>query len=202
MFGIKPYRRYGKKLRKARDLGQIAPPYPNWLLVIPFPEQEGIVWVSDFTYIHTFPRQVRLPGYHNGFVHPGSRRLVSLAAHSTQLVLLALIDALEKHQPAKYLHSDQGQEYRAMLYCCLAEQAGITISMSHKSSPWENGYQESFYDKFKVDLGDPNRFKTLGELTAEIYLLIYSYNHDRIHTALKMPPRQFADRQRNQVSLN
>ena len=66
--------------------------------------------------------------------------------------------------------------------------------MSHKSSPWENGYQESFYDKFKIDLGDPSRFKTLGELTAEIYLLIHSYNHYRIHTSLKMPPSVFADR--------
>ena len=41
---------------------------------------------------------------------------------------------------------------------------GIVISRSRPGCPWENGYQESFCDKFKVDLGDPNRFKTLGEL--------------------------------------
>jgi putative transposase len=200
LFGIKPYRRHGKKLRKARDLGQITAPYQNWLLLIPFPEHEGIVCVSDFTYIPFHGRFIYLATIMDLF----TREVVGWAiwtAHSTQLVLLALIDALEKHPAAKYIHSDQGQEYKAQLYCRLAEQAGIIVSMSHKSSPWENGYQESFYDKFKVDLGDPNRFKTLGELTAEIYLLIHSYNHDRIHTSLKMPPSAFADRQRNQVSL-
>jgi transposase InsO family protein len=200
MFGIKPYRRHGKKLRKTRDLEQITAPYPNWLLLIPFPEHEGIVWVSDFTYIPFHGRFVYLATIMDLY----TREVVGWSvwtAHSTQLVLLALIDALEKHPPAKYLHSDQGQEYKSQIYCRLAEQAGITISMSRKSSPWENGYQESFYDKFKVDLGDPGRFKTLGELTAEIYLLIHSYNHHRIHTSLKMPPSAFADRQRNQVLL-
>jgi hypothetical protein len=44
-----------------------------------------------------------------------------------------------------------------------------TISGSQKGCPWENGYQESFYGKFKVDLGDPKRFTSLGELTATIY---------------------------------
>ena len=60
LFGIKPYRRHGKKLRKARDLGQITAPYPNWLLVIPFPDEEGIAWVSDFTYIPFHGRFVYL----------------------------------------------------------------------------------------------------------------------------------------------
>lgn len=201
LFGIKPYRRRGKKLRKVRDLGQIAAPYQNWLLLIPFPEQPGIVWVSDFTYIPFHGRFVYLATIIDLF----TREIVGWAiwtAHSTQLVLLALIDALEKHGATSYLHSDQGTEYKSQLYCRLAEQAGIAVSMSHKSSPWENGYQESFYSQFKIDLGDPSRFKTLGELTAEVYLVIHSYNHHRIHTALKMPPSIFAERQRNQVSLN
>lgn len=201
LYGIKPYRRLGKKLRKTRDLGQIPSAYQNWLLLIPFPEQEGTVWVSDFTYIPFHGRFIYLATIMDLF----TREVVGWSvwtAHNTQLVLLALIDALEKHQAAKYIHSDQGVEYKSRVYCRLAEQTGITISMSRKSSPWENGYQESFYGKFKVDLGDPGRFKTLGELTAEIYLLIYSYNHYRIHTALKMPPAIFAQRQRNQVLLN
>lgn len=200
LFGIKPYRRRGKKPKKAKDLGQIIAPYQNWLLLIPFPGHEGIVWVSDFTYIPFHGRFVYLATIMDLF----TREVVGWAiwtAHSAQLVLLALIDALEKHNPAQYLHSDQGTEYKASLYCHMAEQAGLTVSMSHKSSPWENGYQESFYSQFKVDLGDPGRFKTLGELTAEIFLLIHSYNHTRIHTSLKMPPSIFAERQRNQVSL-
>ncbi len=69
---------------------------------------------------------------------------------------------------------------------------GTLISRSAPGFPWENGYQESFYGKFKVDLGDPSRFKTLGELVLAVYQTIYAYNHTRIHAALKMSPMQFA----------
>jgi transposase InsO family protein len=58
----------------------------------------------------------------------------------------------------------------------LLTNTGISISRSKKGCPWENGYQESFYDKFKVDLGDPNRFDTLGELVAEIYRTIRTHS--------------------------
>ncbi len=73
--------------------------------------------------------------------------------------------------------------------------------MSSKGSPWENGYQESFYSHFKVDLGDPNRFDSLGELVWGVYKSIYDYNNTRIHTALKMPPAIFAKRHLERSSL-
>ncbi len=71
---------------------------------------------------------------------------------------------------------------------------GSRISRSHPGCPWENGYQESFYDKFKVDFADPSRFKTYGEMVAEIYRMIWVYNRTRIHSALKMPPHMFAEK--------
>ena len=66
--------------------------------------------------------------------------------------------------------------------------------MSNKGSPWKNGYQESFYLQFKVDLGYPNKFKALGALVAvaNICLQIYYYNNQRIHSKLKMPSAVFA----------
>src|SRR3989344_5701389 len=76
----------------------------------------------------------------------------------------------------------------------------LKISRSHPGCPWENGYQESFYDKFKVDLGDPGRFKSLGELVAEVYRTIWVYNNTRIHSALKMPPAGFEKAHKNQLS--
>lgn len=60
--------------------------------------------------------------------------------------------------------------------------------MSQPGCPWENGYQESFYNQFKIDLGDSDRFESLGELVYAIYRTIYYYNHHRIHSKLKMPP--------------
>ena len=74
--------------------------------------------------------------------------------------------------------------------------------MSAKSSPWQNGYQESFYSQFKVDLGDTNRFKTLSELVAAIYAQLYYYNNVRIHRKLKMPPTIYARRQNSILTTN
>ncbi len=51
---------------------------------------------------------------------------------------------------------------------------------------------KSFYDKFKIELGDPNRFASYGELIAEVHRQIRYYNSESIHNALKMAPRQFA----------
>ena len=61
--------------------------------------------------------------------------------------------------------------------------------------------QESFYSHFKVELGDPNRFRSLGELVYEIYKTIHTYNTTRIHSALRMAPRTFL-RQREMASEN
>jgi transposase InsO family protein len=73
----------------------------------------------------------------------------------------------------------------------LASNCGINMSYSAKASPWENGYQESFYQGFKLDLGDPNRFESLGQLVEAIHLQLYIYNTYRIHLALRMAPRQY-----------
>jgi len=44
------------------------------------------------------------------------------------------------------------------------EAFSIQLSVSSKTSPWENDYQESSYSQFKFDLGDPHRLASLVEL--------------------------------------
>ena len=68
--------------------------------------------------------------------------------------------------------------------------------MAAKGCPWENGFQESFYSQFKIELGDPACSLSLGELTANIYRQIWYYNNERIHTSLKMSPMQFVKREK------
>ena len=63
--------------------------------------------------------------------------------------------------------------------------------MSPKSSPWRNGSQESFFGRFKVEFGDPNRFKTEGELIEELYVKIAYFRDSRIKNKLKMSPAKF-----------
>ena len=112
--------------------------------------------------------------------------------HGVSLVMNALLMAVMIHGRAEILHSDQGSEYTSKTYVDLVSALGIRQSMSRKASPWENGYQESFYNQCKVDLGDLNRFESLGEMAAAIYQQIHYYNTERIHTKLRMAPQQYA----------
>lgn len=191
LFGIKPYRRRGKKWHKPKDSGLV---HQNLIQQLPFPNKPNVIWASDFTHIPFHGRFVYLATIKDIY----DRRIVGwaiLTSHSVQLIITALIDAVEKHGRPEFLHSDQGSEYKSRVYCRFAQSLGIKLSMSHKGSPWENGFQESFYSHFKVDLADSGRFKTLGELAVEVYRQIYYYNHQRIHSKLKMPPQQYTERQ-------
>ena len=102
------------------------------------------------------------------------------------------MNALLTNPRPEIYHTDNGSEYNAWLFIQALQTIGTLISRSAPGCPWENGYQESFYSQFKIDLGDVSRFKTMGELVYEIYQTIYRYNHSRIHTALKMSPIKFA----------
>jgi len=51
----------------------------------------------------------------------------------------------------------------------------VVASMSKKNSPWQNGRQESFYQKLKFELEDFNSYQSQGELIEAIALQIYYY---------------------------
>jgi putative transposase len=187
LFGILPYRRRGRKQRRASNIKVI---YPNFLLIT-YPSYENHIWVSDFTRLNFHGKIVYVATVEDLF----TRKIVGLSVyttHATQLVLSALMNALMNNPRPEVFHSDNGSEYNAQVFIKALETIGTMISRSAPGCPWENGYQESFYSQFKVDLGDPNRFNSLGELVFNIYQTIWQYNHTRIHSALKMPPVQFA----------
>ena len=188
IFGIRPYRRRGKKCRKSKA----SRAFPNLLLAI-MPSYANHVWVTDFTEIIYRGKRV----YVSTILDLLTRRLMGIhvaVRKGSALTIQTLANALFHHPHPVIFHSDNGSEYKARAFIDTLTDCGITISRSRPGCPWENGYQESFYDKFKVDFGDPNRFKTLGELVAEIYSVSWQYNHTRIHSALKMPPSVFAER--------
>lgn len=186
-FGIKPYRRRGRKWRKKKPISMI---YPN-LLSTTIPAYKHHVWASDFTEIAWREKTV----YVATVIDLYTREIVgiSVAMRKGAVLTIQAIWSTFLHYPRpKIFHSDNGKEYVAESFVSLLQNLSIRISRSHPGCPWENGYQESFYDKFKVDFGDPNRFETLGELVAEIYRGIWTYNHTRIHSTLRMPPKVFA----------
>lgn len=92
--------------------------------------------------------------------------------HSKFLVLDALLSAFDnKHYKLpKFIHTDQGSEYNCKQYAEFVWYLNINVSMSKKASPWENGYQESFYSNFKTDFGiEFDRFETIGGLVEAIH---------------------------------
>jgi transposase InsO family protein len=187
LFGIKAYRRRGLKWKKTRNIKVI---YPNYLLST-YPTHPNHVWTADFTHFNFQGKVVYIATVMDLY----TRRIVGIAVyttHAVSLVLSALMNALHHNSRPTIFHSDNGSEYNAEVFIDALQTIGVLISRSAPGCPWENGYQESFHSQFKVDFGDPSRFKTLGELVYEIYQTIYRYNHTRIHSALKMPPEQFA----------
>jgi putative transposase len=187
-YDIRP-RRSRKKPSKPRDLGQSSVS-PN-LLISLFPLFPNHIWVTDFTYLKWRGRWV----YVSTVIDLFTREVLGLSIKTSRgamLVSETLLNALSSNGIPTIIHSDQGSEYKSKLFKMILKDFNILPSMSKKASPWQNGYQESFYGNWKVDIGDVNRFKSLGELTAEIYKSIYYYNYHRIHTSLKMSPKTYA----------
>lgn len=148
-------------------------------------------WVQDFTHV----RCGRQWYYLAVVIELASRRVVGWsvgAAHDTSLTLSALRRALKQHAPPPILHSDQGSEYLSYVHRDLCHAYGMTLSCSAKSSPWQNGFMESFFGKFKPELGSPARYNTPETLFEIVAKNIYHYNHTRIHTKLKMSPAAYA----------
>lgn len=150
-----------------------------------------LAWAADFTYLK----------FKNSFVYLATvidvytKEIVGASLsrwHNRYLVKSALLDATKKRGclPA-YVHTDQGSEYQSEEHADYLKKCCVNVSMSRKSSPWENSYQESFYSQFKLELGPVNRFDNDGELAEAIYRQIYYYNNIRIHSTLKMPPSRF-----------
>lgn len=193
IFNLKP-QRTRRKPKKEKDINQKPMPITNMIedLIIEKPNQ---VWVSDFTYLPYFGKFIYLATVMDLF----TRKILgweTSTRHTADLVKKALINSIANNNfiLPDIIHSDQGSEYRSKDYLNFLEMMKILPSMSKKASPWENGYKESFYSEFKLELGHPEIYEDMGELIEAIARQIYYYNHHRIHTALKCSPVIFEQR--------
>jgi len=161
------------------------------ILKVLCPIRPNVIWVGDFTY---FWYQGRF-WYLATVLDLYTREVIGwhLANHHTSaLITRAFQDALRRTKTApQYFHSDQGSEYVSGRYAIVLAARGTKRSHARKSSPWQNGHQESFYSNFKLELGDLRRFPELGQLIEAIGQQISYYNTRRIHLSLKMPPLRF-----------
>jgi len=190
LYGIKPYKRK-RAWRKRRDLRRAPAPYLN-LTKGSCPIIPTLIWASDFTYLRYRGKTYYLCTYMDLY----TREIVGWQIshrHTKELILETFMDAVkDQGRIPRMVHSDQGSEYCSREYTSLMDFLGIQVSMSKKASPWENGFQESFYNNFKTELGlEIDRYSSTGHLIEAIHQTINYYNQQRIHTALKMSPCQF-----------
>lgn len=190
LFNLKPQRRRRKRPEKPKDLNQKSINIPN-LLTGTIVNTQNQIWASDFTYLSYFGRFLYLATVVDLFTREIIGWEIS-TRHNAELITKALLMALDKHQPPLINHSDKGSEYCSQVHLDLLNDFSIVPSMSEKASPWQNGKQESFYSGFKLELGHPEVYPTLGELIEAIASQIHYYNYQRIHTVLKCPPAIFA----------
>lgn len=193
-FGLRPKVRRGWRPSKPEDLNRPETRTPNVLSVL-CPIRQNVVWAGDFTYFWFKDRF----WYLATVIDVYTREIVGWHIanhHTTALIMEAFNDAARRTKiTPKYFHSDQGSEYVSGAYESLLASYGTVPSNSQKGRPWQNGFQESFYSQFKLELGNPNRFDHIGELIEAIHQQITYYNHRRIHSALRMPPIIFKNKQ-------
>lgn len=145
------------------------------------------IWAEDFTYFWFGGRFYYLATVIDLY----SRVIVGWALgtrHATELMVEALMNAIVHYHPAAILHNDRGSEYLSRKYLALCDSLEITPSASAAGKPWQNGFQESFYGKFKLELGDIKQLDNDGQLLEAIALQLHYYNTKRLHTSLRTTP--------------
>lgn len=185
-YALKPPRRKRKKFFLTRSTS--AHHYTNLIKNI-VPVKPDQIFVTDLTYLKFQGKNIYLATVEDIF----TREIVSAKLsdkHDSNLALENIKEAVKRSVP-EIFHFDQGNEFLAETVTNYLENKQIKISVSDKGSPWQNGYKESFFGRFKEENGDLDRFNSLGELVEEIYSYVFYYNNLRIHTSIKMPPVQF-----------
>lgn len=185
-YHIFPPRRKGKRYWTTVSTNNHS--YTNLIKGV-IPTKPNHIFATDLTYLKYQGKQFYLATVLDIF----TREIVSAEMsdkHDSSLALLAIKRAVDLSKP-EFFHSDQGTEFMAQAVTSFLERLNIKVSVSDKASPWQNGYKESFFGRFKDEIGDINRFSTLGELVEEIYSYIHYYNNLRIHTAIKTTPMAF-----------
>ncbi len=158
IFGIKPYRRRARKYHKSKESGV----FPNLLLNI-MPSYANHIWATDFTELQYHDKKI----YVSTIIDLFTRKIVGIQAalrKGSPLAIQTLTNALFHYSGPIIFHSDSGSEYKAKSFINIPEECGITISRSRPGCPRENGCQESFYDKFKADLGGSKQIQNIGRV--------------------------------------
>lgn len=149
------------------------------------PEAPNKVWVTDITYVHTGEGFL----YFNPIIDLYGRKVISYSIDDKMdktLPLRALEKAIALRNPEEgwIHHSDRGSQYCSNDYVKTLREAGSTISMSRKATPYDNACVESFFASLKKEYLYKWVFRTKAEAIMAIQFYVEFYNRKRIHSTL------------------
>ena len=164
------------------DSNHAHPRYPNRIrgLQLKRPDQ---VWVADITYIRLGKRFIYLAVILDVYTRVVRGWALSRTIDQ-QLTIDALNMALTTSKPLIF-HSDQGSQYAAWLHIEPLLSTNVTISMSDKASPTQNGLVERFMRTLKEEHVDYSDYDDFDDAYRQLkHWLEVVYLRERIHQAL------------------
>jgi len=173
------------------------------------PEQ---LWVSDITYIKTENGHNYLALVTDAY----SKQIMGYKLDNhmrTSLCIEALAMAIKnrKYPKQKLIHhSDRGFQYCNPKYTAVAEQNGITLSMTEQYDPYENAVAERINRTLKYEYGLKKTIKNTDLAQKMVKNAVYIYNHLRTHFSLDLrkpfevhnkPDIKYKSYRKNKVNL-
>ena len=184
------WRREGLKVPAKRRKPRIQARPPAPVLTATKPNN---VWSWDFIFDQTFEgRTLKCLTLLDEFTRESlcikvERRM------GTKEVIDALLNVIAKRGAPTFLRSDNGSEFIAKELKTWLEKTGIQTHYIDPGSPWQNGYEESFHDKFRDECLNRETFLSLKEAKIVIEAWRREYNEVRPHSSLNwQTPKAFA----------
>jgi len=158
------------------------------------PEKPNHIWAGDFTRMWFQGRAIYLATVIDIFTREILAWQIGVH-HTTGLIIDVLQEAKRKRERiCKIFHSDQGSEYTSPRSLLWLTREKVVPSWSGRGKPWHNGVQESFYKTLKLEFRKAHQYGSLEKLVEGIGQYMHYYNTKRIHSALKMSPREFYEK--------
>jgi putative transposase len=152
------------------------------------PERPNQVWAYDFVEDRTRDgRKFRMLCVIDEFTREALAIRVARKLDSTD-VIDTLADLFVARGVPGHIRSDQGSEFTATAVKGWIAAVGAETAYIERSSPWENGYVESFNGKLRDELLNAEVFHSLREAQILIEAWRRHYNSVRPHSALGYRP--------------
>jgi transposase InsO family protein len=109
---------------------------------------------------------------------------------------------IDKYGAPDFIRSDNGPEFIGRSLGEWLKEQGIKTLYIDPGSPWQNGYVESFHDKFRRECLGREIFYTLTECRVVVNDWKRKYNQVRPHRSLGMQtPVEFAKNHSNRAKI-